>query len=138
MPYVIIDDIIQWVPDGSGSTSVTAQDGTGDSFEPIMLTQWDTSAESANIVHNLIDGAIAVTLVGDRLRSGNITFLFDDDNEVEQARALLARPTSFALNDTIRPVVNMTFVRQGMLSPVVHDVVREMWEFTVGFQEVEP
>lgn len=139
MPYIIDEDgYIVWVPDGTATTTITAQDGTTDAFSPLAMTTWAPSAESANTIHNLIDGSIAVTMVGDRLRSGTLALIFADDNQAETARLLLARPTSFTLTDTTRPVVNMTFVRQGQITPAIHDQAREVWEFTVGFQEVIP
>jgi hypothetical protein len=30
----------------------------------------------------------------------------------------------------------MTFVRAGRMSPVMHDEIRHVWEFQIGYQEV--
>lgn len=118
--------------------TITAQDGTTDSVHPIQIGGWSPSADSANIVHDLIDGTIAITLVGDRLRSGDLELYFDTDATAEEARALLGRPTSFTLTDDDRPVVNIAFVRQGRLGTMIHDRADDVWAFSVGFQEVIP
>lgn len=121
------------------TTTITVQDGTGDTTQPILITGWAPDAESGNVVHRLLaPGTIAVTLVGDIPRSGNLTLLYADDAEAEAARLLFGRASAFTLTDSERPVVNMTFVRQGVLTPAIHDEVRDVWEFTVGFQEIEP
>lgn len=120
------------------TTTITAQDGTTDTIVPLMMTTWAPAIESGNVVHRLIDGSIAVTLVGDTLRAGEFTLIFIDDVSADAARGILARATSFTLVDTDRPTVNMTFVRNGTLTPAMHDTVKDVWEFTVGYQEVLP
>jgi hypothetical protein len=137
MAYGIVDDIIINVPDTYASR-ITVLDGSGDSFNPIMVLRVDSSIESANEVSTLINGTIAVVLVGDRPASGTLTVLFDDDAAMTSAREILARPASFQLVDPTRPVVNMTFVRSGTLTPGMHDEVRDVWEFQIGYQEVTP
>lgn len=116
--------------------TITAQDGTGDSTTPVLIDGWEPDAESGNIIHELIDGTIAVTVIGDRPRTGTLSLLYTDDTTAETARALLARATSFTLVDAGRPVVNMAFVRQGRITPAMHDEVRSVWRFGVGFQEI--
>lgn len=118
--------------------TITAQDGTAAATTPLLVDGWQPEAESGNITHDLIDGSIAVTLVGDRPRFGVLTLIYDDDTAAEAARQLLARPTTFTLAASERPVVDMTFVRSGRITPAMHDEHRDLWVFAVGFQEVIP
>lgn len=135
MPYVIVDGYIVWEADGFPST-ITAGDGSTDSFSPLAVTAWSPSSESANRIETLIDGTIAVTVLGDQPRSGNLSMIFSNDTDADNARTLLGRPTTFVLAVPDRPIVNMTFVRQGSITSAIHDQARDVWEFSVGFQEI--
>lgn len=119
------------------TATITAQDGTADETVPILIDGWDPSAESGNIIHRMIAPAtIAVTLAGDLPRNGTLTLIYDNDTTAEAARLLLARPCAFTLVESERPVVNMTFVRDGSITPAMFDAQRAVWTFGVGFQEV--
>lgn len=119
--------------------TLTALDGTDDTTTPILIDGWASAAESGNVVHELIaPGTIAVTLVGDLPRTGELQLVYDDDATAEAARLLLGRTCAFTLQHDDRPVVNMTFVRAGALTPAIHDQVRAVWVFGVGFQEIVP
>jgi len=121
------------------TTTITAQDGTGASTNPVEIAEWAPCAESGNIVHELLaPGTIAVTVVGDLPRSGELTLVYTSDDTAEAARQLLGRPTSFVLTDTERPVVGMTFVRRGRITPAIHDALDDVWMIEVGFQEIAP
>jgi hypothetical protein len=119
-------------------TTITAQDGTTDTMSPLGVVAWAPATESGNIVHHLIDGTIAVSIVGEAPRSGELRMIFDDDADADAARTFLSRRTSFALADTDRPSIDMEFIRQGQMSTVINDEARQVWEFSVGFQEVLP
>lgn len=120
-----------------GAATITAADD-GASFAPVDVLVIDGENESANVAHDLIDGSVAVTLVGDRPQTGELVLLFDNDIAMTTARSILGRRTSFVLDVPQRPVLNMTFVRDGVLRPGMHDEVRNVWEFSVGFREVTP
>lgn len=120
------------------TTTLTALDGTTDDFSPLAVVAWSPATESGNIVHRQLDGTIAVTIIGESPRSGELRMIFDNDTDADAARALLSRRTSFSLADTDRPTVDMDFIRYGQMSTVINDQVRQVWEFTVGFQEVLP
>ena len=136
MPYIIIDGYVTWVTGSGGVATVTALDGTDDAFSPTFMTTLDASSESLNIETQLLSGEIAVTLVGDADQAGTLAFVFTDDTSVTAARAILRRPTSFSLEVPDRPALNMTFVRSGSLSPVIHDAAKDVWQVSVGFREV--
>lgn len=119
-------------------TTITAQDDAT-TITPTLVYGYATNAVSGNVVHELIaPGVIAVTLVGDLPATGTLRFIFDDDEAATSARSVLARPTSFVLEDSERPSINMTFVREGSLSVTIHDEARDVWEFDCGFQVIAP
>lgn len=117
--------------------TITAQDGTGATTVPDAIVGFAPEVESGNEVHELIaEGAIAVTLVGDLPRTGSLSLRYSSDADAEAARLLLGRPCAFVLSSTSRPIVGMTFVRAGRMSPAMHDVIDGLWTFEVGFQEL--
>ena len=118
-------------------TTITAQDGTGDAFTPNIVEGFDPTADSQNVIHQLIGGGIAVTLVGDQLRKGQFRFIFTTDAAAEAAREILGRPTSFTMSSLERPAVNMSFVRDGMMSPAMKSGMLNVWSFSVGYQEID-
>lgn len=121
------------------TVTITALDGTLDTVTPVLIDGWAPTARSGNIIHDLLTpGQIAVVLRGDMPRSGNLELLFDDDTDAEDAREILGRPTTFELEDTDRPVVDMTFVRVDTISPAMFDGLRAVWTFSVGYQEIIP
>lgn len=119
-------------------STITAQDETENSTSPTIIVGWAPNAESGNIVHEMIDGTIAVTLVGDLPRSGDLNLIYPSDDEAEAARLLLARATWFTLTDPTRPVIEMSFVRRGTITPAMHESLDDVWSFRVGFQEIIP
>lgn len=118
--------------------TITAQDGTAAATTPTIVDGFEAEAASGNIVSELLNGETAVTLLGDRPRTGNLKLVYDDDTTAEAARALLARPTSFVLTTPERPVIGFTFVRVGSITTALHNEARAVWEFSVGFHEVTP
>lgn len=129
------DGYLVSVPTTSTAT-VTALDGAG-SFNPTLVTRVDGEIQSRNVATELIDGNTAVALVsGDGTAVGSLTFVFDNDTSMYEARTLLNRATVFDLDVPERPIVNMKFVRDGSLRPGMHDEARDVWELQVGFREV--
>lgn len=119
--------------------TITAQDGTSDTTTPVSIVGFAPTVESANVIHPLIaPGQIAVTLVGDFPRSGSLRLRYDADADADAARLLLGRATAFVLTSSERPIVDMTFVRYGQMSPAMHNTIFGLWEFEVGYQEIVP
>lgn len=135
MPVIMQDGYLV-VTTESGSATITAQDGTGNAVQPQKVLRVDAASESANEVANLIDGSVAVTLVGERPPSGRLLMLFTTDGGMLAARELLSRPTSFTLDVPARPALSMTFVRVRDMQPGMHDELVNLWEFSVDYQEV--
>lgn len=116
------------------SDTITADDGSG-ATTPDEMLGFDITVDSANVVHDLIDGTRALTLVGDRPRSGAFTALYRAEADAHAARLLLGGKTTFSLVSDVAEYT-MTFGRAGQMTPVQHDTVRSAWVFTVGFQEL--
>lgn len=117
--------------------TITAQDGTEDSFSPVAIVGFAPSVDSGNIIERLIaPGQIAVTLVGDYPRAGDLDLRFSSDADAEAAREILGRRCLFSLVSTSREVVNMTFARAGSMTPAMNSAIPGQWEFRVGYQEV--
>lgn len=131
----IVDGFLVEIDDPSDCT-ITALDGTSDATSPGALVSVDPSSDSGNTIRNLIDGTIAVTLVGDRPPSGTLKLIYTSDAEAISARRLLGRATSFSLTCASRASLDMTFVRKGAMSWPLHNDLENVWEFSVGFQEV--
>lgn len=118
--------------------TITAQDGTGAFTTPIAVDGFESDTTSANVISELLNGDLAVTVLGDYARAGDLRLVFDDDTAAEHARELLARPTWFQFSAPERPALGFAFVRAGKLTAALHDQLRNLWFFDVGFQEVRP
>lgn len=120
------------------STTITAQDGTGDDTTPGLVDGFNSTADPDTIVERLIGGGIAVTLNGGELQTGTLNLWYTSDDDAETARQLFRRRTSFALVSDERPTINMTFVRSGGIGRATRDSMNHVWVLTVGYQEIEP
>lgn len=136
---ILQDGYLVAVPDtGTGTSTITIADNSLPPLNPVMVTRVAGAVESGNQVSRLIDGSDAIRLVGDtNLTTGTLVLLFTDDASVHAARTMFARPAAFTLTVPDRPAVGMTFVREGALNPGMHDERRDVWEFEVGFREVD-
>lgn len=116
---------------------ITVNDGTSDTTSPALVLGYETSQESQNIIHDIIGGGIAVTLVRPRPRAGTLELFYLTEADAFEALALHARETTFSLSDTDRPSVAMTYVTDGSIDLGLDDEGRQRWVLSVGYQEVE-
>lgn len=116
---------------------ITVNDGSGMTVSPALVLGYQTSTESQNIVHDLIGGGIAVTLVRPRPRSGRLELLFLQEADGFLALKAHARETTFSLSDTDRPEVGMDYVTEGAIDLSLDEQTRKRWVLSVGYQEVE-
>lgn len=116
---------------------ITVNDGTTSSISPALVLGYQTARESQNIVHDLIGGGIAVTLVRPRPRSGRLELFFLTEADGFAALTKHGLETTFTLSDTDRPAVAMTYVTEGAIDLALDDEGRTRWVLTVGYQEVE-
>ena len=117
-------------------TTITAV-STEATTSPELVLGYQTSRESRNIVHDLISGRIAVTMVGPRPRAGVLELFYLTENDAFDAMNLHATESMFTLYDSDRPAVNMTYVIDGSVELELDDETRDRWVVSVGYQEVE-
>ena len=120
------------------STTIRAQDGSGASTAPFMVLGYETARESRNLVHDTLDGGIAVALYVPRPRSGTLRLFYLTEADAAAAATLHARNTSFTLESTDRTTINMAYVTVGTTRTALDDATRNRWTVDVGYQEVLP
>ncbi|WP_433586364.1 hypothetical protein [Microbacterium hydrocarbonoxydans] len=116
---------------------ITVNDGTGATSSPALVLGYKTSRQSQNIVHDIIGGGIAVTLIRPRPRAGTLELFYLTEAAAFDALAKHARESTFTLTDTERPSVNMTYATEGAIDLALDDQGRKRWIVSVGYQEVE-
>jgi hypothetical protein len=117
------------------SSFITANNGAG-STSPVMILGYSTTRDSRNIVRDLIGGGIAVSLIAPRLRSGSLNLFYSDEAQAWTALNLLSNESAYALTDTDRPDIGMTFVVNGPLALDLDDQTRDLWTITLPYQEI--
>ena len=120
------------------TATISATSGVGTTTPLVVLSPYQTSWKSRNIIHDLIGGGIAVSLVAPRPRSGDLELLYDTEASAYACAALHRNETSFTLTETDRPNVAMTYVVDGQVSISLDEATLAMWIVTIGFQEVTP
>lgn len=119
------------------TTTITA--GAGGTTHPItVLVPYSGVWGSRNIVHNLISGGIAVSIVAPNPRAGTFDLLYTDETDAWAAIELHRSPDTFTLTDTDRPAVGMVYVVDGELRIALDEQTQHVWTVTVGFQEIIP
>lgn len=129
----VVNGYITHIP-SSGADTITSDSGASVSL--LDITRVEAGSESANVIHQNLNGTSSLVLLGDRPQTGTLTLLFDNDADMAAARDLLRTPSTFRLECPARPVVSMSFIRTGSMSPVMHDEIRHVWELQIGYQEV--
>lgn len=120
------------------SAIITATDASGTSTPLTVLSPWESGRTSRNIVHDLSGGAIAVSLVAPRPRSGTMDLLYPDETSAFAALDLHSHETSFTLTESDRPHVSMTYVISGDVRIRLDPDTLELFIVSVDYQEVEP
>jgi hypothetical protein len=114
---------------------ITANNGAG-STAPTVIDGYETERESRNVVHDLIGGGIAVTLILPRPRSGELTLHYATEVQAWGALALLSNESAYTLTDSDRPGVGMTFVVNGSVQLALDDDTRDTWTVSLPYQEI--
>lgn len=115
---------------------IMPNDGSEANVSPTLVLGYEATRESQNVVHDIIGGGIAVTLVRPRPRAGTLELFFTEEAEAFAALAMHALEATFSLSDSDRPAVGMTYIVGGNVSIRLTDS-RRYWVVSVGFQEVE-
>lgn len=115
--------------------TITATNGAG-STSPLAVTGYATQRQSRNIIHDLLDGGIAVSFIPLRPRSGTLVTVYDSKAAAWDAYALYADSDTFTYVNADLPEVSMTFALDGRLSIEPDDEVPGVWYVDAGYQEV--
>ena len=109
------------------------------SFSPTLITAWETTQESRNVVHNIIGRTDPdVTLLKAATRTGTLEMLFTSATGAETARGILANGGVFTISDSEFWVNGFDFVLTGSLTASLEDETRDLWTLTADFVEVIP
>lgn len=109
------------------------------SFNPTLITAWETTQESRNVVHNIIGRTDPdVTLLKAATRTGTLEMLFTSATGAETARGILANGAVFTITDSEFWLDGFDFVITGNLSAALEDTTRDLWTIRADFVEVIP
>jgi hypothetical protein len=120
------------------TATISAGNGAGSTTPTTVLSPWATSWQSRNIIHDLIGGGIAVSLVAPRPRSGTMELLYQTEALAFAAATLHQEETTFTLIDDQTTNVSMTYVVAGEVSVRLDEETLKAWVVTVGYQGVTP
>jgi len=107
------------------------------SFTPELVTAWETSQASRNVLHTIIGKSDPdVTLKPSSTRSGTLEMLFLSASAANTARGILATGTIFTISESETWLNGLQFVLSGSISGALEDETRKLWIVTVDFTEV--
>lgn len=136
MSYSIVDGYIVWTPDAGASTASITRSSDEAVTTPDGILNYATSGESRNVITDLIDGSIAVTLASPRPRSGTLNLFYLDRASAWAAYDLHVAADTFVLVDTALPEISMTYVVTGR-TITLDPQSKLAWLVDVDYQEVE-
>jgi hypothetical protein len=117
------------------SATITANNGAGSTTPHFITVPFETSWASRNVVHDLIGGGLAVSLVEPRPRAGQLELLYLSEAAAFAATSLHQQESTFTLVESDRVYFTMTYVVDGAVT--VHlDTDTHGWIVRVGYQEV--
>ncbi|HWO51561.1 MAG TPA: hypothetical protein VNN23_08190 [Ornithinibacter sp.] len=120
------------------TSTISAGNGTGTTTPLTVLSPYSASWASRNVIHALIGGGIAVSLVTPDPRRGVLELLYGTAAEAYQAIALHREETAFTLIEDDPSHISMTYVVDGELSVRLDPETLILWIASIGFQEVVP
>jgi len=103
---------------------------------PTLILGYETSRESRNTVHDMLDGTIVITLIKPRPRTGTLQLLYPVEADAQAALELHATNDTYELEETDRGTIDMTYVAMG-LSIALDEETRDNWIVSVTYQEIE-
>ena len=114
-------------------STVTADNGAG-TAEARVIFPYETTDRSRNIVHELINGDIALTVLAPLPQSGTLTYEVATESAAMVLRDLHRQRSTFTLTVPERPMANMTYVVTGDARLQLHE--SGQWTLAVGYQAV--
>jgi len=117
---------------------ITATSGIGSTTALLTLSPYEAEYESRNIVVDLLGGGIAVSLVTPRPSSGTFEFLYSTEDEARAGALLHMAESSFVLDDSDRPGVNIEYVVKdgGRVRLRLDPDTLVLWVLAVDYQEL--
>ena len=108
-------------------------------FSPELVTAWETSQESRNVIHVIIGRADPdVTLKPASSRTGTLEMLFLTASAANTARGILGAGAVFTISDSETWLDGFNFVMSGTISAALEDTTRNLWTVNADFTEVIP
>lgn len=120
------------------ATTITIQDGSDRTTSPLLILEYQTSRAGRSIIHDLISGDIAVTLIPGRPRSGALRLLYQAETDAVDALNLHSEEAAFRLTTDERDRISMSYVVAGDVTLTLDDDTRALWALDVDYQEVTP
>ena len=116
--------------------AITISSGTL-TFSPELITAWETSQESRNVIHAIIGKSDPdVTLKPSSTRTGTLELLFLSASAANTARGVLAAGTVFTISGSESWLNGIDFVMSGSISTALVDDTRKEWTISADFTEV--
>lgn len=103
---------------------------------PTLVLGYAATRASRNVVHDLIGGDIAITLVPPRPRSGTLELFYPDETAAWAALTLHDETTTYTVASDDRVDIDMTYVANNV-SIALDDSTRAVWVVSVDYQEVD-
>lgn len=125
----------RWAGQSHNSQSLVYAPDPALTVLPTMVLGYDDTTPSRNIVHQLIDGGTAQTLLSAGGRQGVLRMLFPSAADAEAARLRHAGVGTWQLTDDDQPQQAMKYVVNGAARKYQSDS-RKTWLLEVPFQEV--
>jgi hypothetical protein len=124
-----------WAGTVNNSQSLLWDADPATQLAPAMVLGYDVGQQSRNIIHQLIDGPVAATLLPASTRQGVLKLFFEDAASAENARAKHATAGTWYYLDTDQPQEAMWYAVNGTVRKYQSDN-RKRWILEVPYNEV--
>lgn len=111
---------------------------TSDSIttEPSWIeSTYDTTYESRNVLHQLVDGGVAATLMQHLPRTGTLDLMYQSREDAWAGVELLLAVDTFTLSDGDVPEVGMLFMAENV-APAIEQQTTSLWIVRLTYQEL--
>lgn len=125
----------EWTGTAGASQSQLLDVNPADVLSPQLVLGYDVAQASRNIVHQLIDGPVAATLLPASTRQGTLKLFFIDAATADTARIAHTAATAWDLADTDQPQEATRYVVDGQVRKYQTDN-RLRWVLEVPYREL--
>lgn len=103
-----------------------------------LILPYELTDESRNVETDLLNGDLAITLVAPRSASVQLTYFFADEADARAARDLHRAASTFSVNDSSMPSLNMDYaLGSGGQVLAIDSRGTGQWTLQVSIREVE-